>query len=371
MRGIHFGWMASLLWMVVCQSCTGNSPNLPLVTPIIKSATPTGLGGTSRVLSQRVRQSVGAAPSSVGFSVQDIKDRFFSDGPTSVYSLLKAVDRTIADINIQSGDCITQTPVAYPINPFGETVTLYAQCYHLYPASTESNAGFFQFGVKDNLIYISSMGGQGRTAMIISPLDANGKPVAVPVVNPVRAPNSDYTPKPTLAKIASSYQVELWGGVGYLNGSVGCNNVKAWDGCSYGILHLIANTVTKTFELTVAGMGFGFCGASLKSDGTNIYVSGSLDAAGCQPTNSLCVAASDAITPATCGSELKKFGLNALGRKSAKSSGLAVTPQGTTGPDTYSASTYPADGGNVLLNGTSSDHLNFGPTAPTAGAGAL
>jgi hypothetical protein len=106
--------------------------------------------------------------------------------------------------------------------------------------------------------------------------------------------------------------------------------------------------------MSVAGIGFGFCGAQLRSDGTNVYATGSEDmGATCQPVSSSCVLASDLATAGTCTS-LMTFTHPALGREA----GMGAT--------TFAASLYPSPP-NLTLDGTMNDDLHFGPTAPTPG----
>jgi hypothetical protein len=126
---------------------------------------------------------------------------------------------------------------------------------------------------------------------------------------------------------------------------------------------LWADPSTQSLEMTVAGIGFGYCGAQLKSDGVSIYALGSTDMGStCNAVDTLCVAASDGTSLGSCGS-LGNFALAGLGRQAAA---------GTRW--NFAASGFPAavaGTGNTRLDGTSGDALYFGPTAPTAGSGNL
>jgi hypothetical protein len=152
--------------------------------------------------------------------------------------------------------------------------------------------------------------------------------------------------------------------------SAGCAN--GWDGCSYSVLELKANESTREFELSTAGVNTGFCGAQLKSNGTDVYAVGSSATAPgntCGAVETLCVAASDATTPSTgCpGAWLTIFGLPALGRTATASSSGG----------TWAASEYPGGAANtVVLDGSSdgsapADSVQFGPSSPTPGVGRL
>jgi hypothetical protein len=163
---------------------------------------------------------------------------------------------------------------------------------------------------------------------------------------------------------SGAYTVEAWLSVGTLNQATSCGGNAYWDGCSYGVIHLRANPVAHSFEMTVAGVGFGYCGAQLASDGADIYAAGSSDQGStCGAVDTVCLDAADASSPGTCGAALSTFALGGLGRK-------AVT--GTNGA--WAASAYPADAagsGNLLLDGSSGDAAHFGPSAPTPGVGSF
>ena len=114
-----------------------------------------------------------------------------------------------------------------------------------------------------------------------------------------------------------------------------------------------------TLDFVAAGTGLGYCGAQLRSDGTSIYATGSVDSgATCGAVDTLCVLASDAATATTCSGAVTAFALGAFGRKAA------------TGAHESAASLYPA-APNVTLDGTATDAVHFGPTVPTPGVGAL
>jgi hypothetical protein len=138
--------------------------------------------------------------------------------------------------------------------------------------------------------------------------------------------------------------------------------MSGFDGCSYGAIELHSDESRAGLELTVAGVGFGYCGAQLKSDGAHVFAIGSLDMGeSCLTTSTLCVTASDVTTPGVCSPELTMFTSPALGR-------TAVS--GTTG--TMGASQYPGKTDNtIILNGTPTDSLGFGPSAPSPGVSAL
>lgn len=93
-------------------------------------------------------------------------------------------------------------------------------------------------------------------------------------------------------------------------------------------------------------------------NGANVYEVGSSDMGStCNEPATACVSASDVLVPGTCGLVVEKFVLGALGR---------VASAGATGK--LAASGYPGEPLNtVLLDGSATDSVTFGPTAPVAG----
>ncbi len=279
----------------------------------------------------------GASPAAgMGLDAANIKSRFFSAGPTNIFSILGEIDGRINEINERSRGkdvpCLSQPAVPYTLTPFGQSVPFYAQCVSQVStptptSATPARAAFFQFGQKDGTTYLYETIGAESIGARVAPV--------------VGSPGQ--------------YTVDAWMGVGYEN-ATGCGNGTGFDDCSYGVMALEADSSHLKFELSVAGIGFGYCGAQLKSDSMTVYLKGSGDmGATCNETASLCVAASDVATLVACPSD--SFALPALGRAA------------TSGPNgTWGSSQYPGSGSDaVVLNGTSSDSLSFGPSAPTPG----
>lgn len=143
-------------------------------------------------------------------------------------------------------------------------------------------------------------------------------------------------------------QTEIYGSVGLTNGT-------DWSSGSYGGYHIKANNLVNNIEMTVGGLGFGFCGAYLNSDGTNIYLHGSEDGIGqaCQATASTCNLNANLASTGNCTAlDTSTFHLAALGRNSTTN----------YGGQAVSASTY---GSGVVLTGASNDSVHFGPTETT------
>lgn len=314
---------------------------LPLVLPHVRAATPEVLDAPS-----------GGTPKAIGLTTEDIRSRFFIPGPSSLYRILTELDARISEINMRSGDtvpvCRTQAPVAYEVHPFGRSVPFYAQCYVRMP-SASSEPFFFQFGEKDGVFYLYIVDGVEHVAARLTRVVAGESDAA------------------TISGGADSgtdaFKVDAWIGLGYSNGTAkGCGAMRGFDGCSYGVIELHTDESRRAFELSVAGIGFGFCGAQLKSDGLTLYAIGSLDmGSSCTESGTLCVAASDISTATSCSGALTSFSTQSLGRKATS---------GMTG--SIGASGYPGGTNNqVVLNGTDSDSLRFGPSDVTAGVSAF
>lgn len=313
-------------------SCGKKKPlDLPLVTPPVKAATPQGFQTGTSVIRADLQ----------ALSASDFKSRFFSTGPTYIFSILQSIDNRISDYNTDGGShgCSSQTPVAYTLTPWGQSVTMYGQCVSTRTASFTGDPGLTIFGVDSNKVfYLYDAGGASWTAAIATPITGQ----------------------------SGKYSVHAWIGVGYSNGQSGDNAQCAvsWDNCSYAIIELTANQVTQNFEMVAAGMGVGYCGAQYVADGTNIYGTGSTDnGTSCGTTDTICVSATDASTTATCTTAQKTFSLTPIGRKAAAASGKT-----TVSVASWGASAYPTTP-NATLDGTSTDALRFGPTTAPAGIG--
>jgi hypothetical protein len=306
----------------------GGGTRLPLVTPPVRQAAPAALD-----------RQLGASPrrldKALSLDVGDVRQRFFRAGPTNIYQLLTTLDERIAEINSRSASsgagCLTQSPVAYDIDPFGRTFTFYAQCYE----SRGSAADFLAWGQQGGTTFLYIAEGAMHIAARLTPQTGGGDG-GTPV-----------------------YAVDAWIGVGYNNAGE-CGDKLGFDSCSYGAIELHADAATRAFELAVAGVGFGYCGAQLQSDGSQIYALGSLD------MGSTCVEPRSACVDATSLSELPacsdtRFQSTALGRTMTQGSRQSFGP-----------SLYPGGSDNqIRLDGSATDSLSFGPSAPPAGVGAF
>jgi hypothetical protein len=306
---------------VVAAGC-GTSiplPELPLIAPPVQAAIPAGL-------------SPGAAPAPGAMAAAmlrpaDLQGRFFSgSGPTDLMTLLDSIDHRLAEINRMDPRpaCLDQPPVEYAITPFGNTVTMWAQCYRTFETSAAADIGFLQFAEHDGKLSLYVDAGAARFAAIVTPVEGS-----------------------------TEYMVDAWYGVGYSTKG-GCGSTGTFEACSQSVTELYANPVTKTFEMSVAGLGVGFCGVQFGSNGAALYGIGSTETGTtCNDPATLCVSAADLGSPGVCGSP-PAYILTRLGRKA--------------GAQALAASRYPAEP-TITLDGTRTDSLHFGPNLPTAGTG--
>ena len=299
--------------LVAGCSSGGTSASLPLIVPPVRAATPAGFdGATARVM----------ADVEAMLSATDFRDRFFdpAGGPTNVFQILTSIDNRLDEVNHDPGrPCLDQETMVYTLSPFGQVVPFAAQCYRTFDAGSGPPA-FMQFGQHDGETDVFVTGGASRVA----------------------------------ARIAADSQVDAWYGVGYTNDM--CGTDGTFDGCSYAVTQIHADPTTHAFEMAVAGIGVGFCGIQIRSDGTSIYGRGSADMGmTCAEPASLCVSAADLTMPGACDA-ISTFTLPALGREAG------------AGAHEFGASSYP-DMPNIVLDGTPTDSLGFGPTAPTPGVG--
>ncbi len=332
-------------------TASGTTTTIPLITPLIEKAIPTGLGGKeTAAFESRIQRS--SPVSILTLNSSDIQTRFFSSGPTDIFQLLTVVDGLISNVNTamsgsSAGACGTLTAITtsnfsiYPPEAPTAGIAFYGQCY------LTQGTGFITYGTDGTKVYIYSFGLVESAAAIITPLDSNSNPLKVSAL-----------------ASASYYNIEAWLTVGYNN--------TPWDSGSHGVVHLLASntpasTATSTtspkFELTAAGVGFGYCGIQLKSDGTNVYANGSTDMGQtCAALDTLCVSAANFTTAGTCTgsmsyniatstnpatSTVTQFNLIPYGREGGAYESPSQTNTYNQGY-TFGASTYP--GGTTYSN---------------------
>jgi hypothetical protein len=290
------------------KKADGRTISFSLIRPPVEEVAGTGLTASASSASVSLRS----------LSPTNFQDRFFSAGPTNILNILGEVDSRLLEIAARAagsedaGACLDNDPTAMAISVFGETFNMQFQCY-----DTLSDTGLFVFGQKDDSWYIfEKIGASALAAKATTLTDGN-------------------------------LEVEVYGSVGLTNGT-------DWSSGSYGGYHIKANNSTNTLDFTVGGLGFGFCGSYLKSDATNIYIRGSEDGTGqsCQTSSSICVQNADLGTTGSCTAITESsFLLTALGRAATTNYSSQVVD----------AADYPSSP-QLVLNGTSTDSVHFGPS---------
>jgi len=289
------------LWLL--GAGCGPSPDLPHVKPPVEATVPTGLGGKHIGL---------LAPT---LDAANIKQQFFVAGPTDVFLVLQHVDGMIDEVN--SGSDCDNTPVEYTVHAWGHDVTAFAKCSNSFDPS-----GFVQWNKDDaGATDLFTRGPAGSILAHVTPTATDGK-----------------------------YNVHTWITI------AGNNPDPCMPHGSYGVIELSADESTGAFEMAVAGDGFGYCGAQLRSDGTNVYVTGSTEVGNmtCNAVDTLCGMASDVSVAGTCGTSVTTMSLPAAG--------LAAAPACNHGE-----SAYPGGSGNLVnTDGSAGDSIQaFGPATPT------
>jgi hypothetical protein len=314
LRAIPLG---ALLMASIGCAADGASVDLPLISPPVRSATPAGLQVTARKV----------AGFDATLQASDLRERFFSgSGPTDLMTILASIDQRLDEVNgAGPSACLDQAPVSYTITPAGHGVELFAQCYRRFSGAPAGDPAFMQFGQRDGKTALYVAVGAARLAALVTPIEGS-----------------------------TDHVVDAWYGVGYSN-ATSCGSTGTFDDCSYAITELHANPATKAFEMSVAGIGVGFCGVQFASDGTLLHGVGSTDmGATCNPAATLCASAADLASSDQCTST--SYDLPALGRRAG------------AGAHQFGASGYP-DVPNITLDGTTTDSLYFAPLAPTTGVG--
>jgi len=281
--------------------------SIPYVTPPVKAACPPSLKGSA---------TQSAEFRSLALDPNEVVARFFnpSGGPTNLFDILSSVDQRVQGINdrMSQFSCMSNTATAYQLDAtWTLTPTFYAQCSEVWQGGAAQ--GFDQWGQVGSTTYLYVRGGDGIAA---AQLVGNG----------------------TFGNIET---VTIWFSVGIVNRNG-----------SHCVAMVYARPSQNIFEMSVAGNGIGFCGAQLKSDGSVLNVTGSIDmGTTCNAVDSSCTSAASITTPATCGASVDSFSLPAFGRKSYA---------------TFGASAYPGGSGNqVSLTVTGNDATFFGPSSPT------
>jgi hypothetical protein len=302
----------------------GSSVSFIKLKPPVVSVTPAGFKSSSSTTSFH----------GLTLDASAIKERFFSPGPVNIFNILANVDERLAGVESRASfgvhSCLSQDPVSYTLDLWGDSVQMHAQCYTEWSfPNSNTIKPFMQWAIKDSTTYLYERGGETNVAAIVK-------------------------------SITGGTEVTVY----Y---SVGVSNICG----SHAIVKIYANTATGAMELVAAGKGIGYCGAQFKTDGVKINVTGSSDFP--MAVDSTCLDAVTLGATTDCGAN-SEFSLAAIGTAPSYWAGLAdyCTSIGSTGSvsDTVSGCAYGAQ--VFTMNGTGSannDYTNFGPASPLAGVG--
>jgi len=300
----------------------GKGLNIPRVTPPVKKATPASFVSRRRLKGRNLQMDQ---------DVENIKDRFFSDGPTYVFNILGSVDDQLSFISTQGSlACESQVPVEETRNIFGEMTTWYWQCGNEAVATSPDGAEEVlstQFGVHDDKYYFYMKAGEGITAAIVQ--IASG---STNIAN-----FSNYNSSTT------EYVVDTWFSVGIS---------PDWHtGHSYAVTRIHADPINNYMEFTAAGSGIGYCGAQWISNSVGLFFNGSGDmGSSCNTPVVSCVDPNDFTQAGDCTG--LSFALTPLGRIG----GTYSIPGYTC---TLGDSLYPGGMGNqVIINGWNDTYPN-------------
>jgi hypothetical protein len=315
---------AITVWVVIAvihsDSSTSPTGNLPLITPPIQAAAPSGLGDSNHTNTALKRRHL------LSFTSTDVRDRFFraAGGPTNMWDLLAEVDSRIAEMNmrVKQFPCLGGgTLVPYNLTLWhGRNETLHAQCSDRYndPNGTAIPDAFGLFSLHNHTFELFMGFGETMLAARVT-LQSNNL---------------------TSENVT---RVELW----Y---SVGLSNVNG----SHAVVQIVAQPQERVFEMTAAGVGIGFCGVHLYASNNTLLVHGSGDTPACQcgEVTTVCCDGADIATTVPCGA-WPDFQLPPLGRSVVDAS-LCV----------FNQSLYPAEGPYVQLSTLIRDEAYFGPRTP-------
>lgn len=307
--------LTTLLLVVVVGATVGvvlfltkdddQSLTIPLLKPPVESAAPAGFKLSTRRLLQ--------ATSS--FNVA--KDRFFrSQGPSSIYALLDRIDVRTQEVAqrataLENNECIFSSPMEINIDGWpGEALSMSAQCYEVF----QEGSTFMMFSVKEDSAHIYEKDGMVTILAHVDIVDDSVDKVDI------------------YFSVGTAYNTNQTG--------------------SRGLMHLEASPKENKFQASMAGIGLGFCGVQIVSDGTKIKIHGSQDGIGgaCEDIETICMSADleEELTTNQCDS--LSITIEPLGRQST------TQYRGDLNITGWDASTLPNN--NVDLTSIA----NFGPS---------
>jgi hypothetical protein len=364
---------AVLIPVLVVSSNGKDTDDIPPIKPPVSDAAPNGLKDVSRRILRELQTD---------FSFHgQVRDRFFSGtGPTSIYDMLGRVDIRTREINqratsIKDRPCMASTPVQVDINGWpGESLKAWIQCYEQL-----SETLFIMFGMKDDILYLYEsdqmvtimayvhllprdntsneypccyqINGGGNDCSCVDGECKLGDTIdggncrTIPESWPTSTFNSSFLQEnPSTALEQVDVDIYFSVGAAYIVNQTG----------SRGLMHLVANPKAGRIQATAAGLGLGFCGVELASDGSNLYIKGSQDGVGgtCEAVDDICVSGDleNELSGNECDGIVSSIGL--LGRKSTSNY------KGNLDISSWHESEYP---GGVLNNVDIDNGISFGP----------
>jgi hypothetical protein len=213
-------------------------------------------------------------------SINDLKTRLFSPGPTDFQYRLKSIDSRLDEMEERAGSCADKEAQAWTV-PVGTTgiplTTMYFQCYDTATGPEVSDFKIY-FGKKDGFWYLAELQINDNFE------NSDGESPTMGVLAKIAEDSST----------VEAYQI----------------SVEKVSGAYYStITQILANKNTGVFEVSSASSagagqtlspganftGLG-CGVRMKTDSTNVYATGAFSQTSCGTTSNLCASASDLST---------------------------------------------------------------------------
>ena len=251
-----------LLGVATTTGCGSNSATIPDALPIVQAALPSTLDSSAASLMMRANGLSSDDFHALNTNFNALKNGLFS-GPADFQLRLKMIDSRLDGLEKNAGDCVSKTAQAWSV-PVGSTgiplTTMYFQCY-----TTATGDG-----ISDYQIYLGKQDGYWYLAefQVNSSFESgDGEPPTMGVLSKIADDSSSI----------EAYQI----------------SVEKSSGTYYStITQILANKTTGVFEVSSASTadntqvvtpganytGLG-CGVQMKTDGTNVYGTGSFSQA--------------------------------------------------------------------------------------------
>lgn len=216
------------------SSCSGNGKSIgaPALEPPVEATKPSGMASSTTELTCPDCE----AP------LETLKGRLFSPGETDFQYRLQMVDSRMAELNKRSEEseneieCLSAEPVEWtpPAMPEGVSFPMYFTCHEVLSEYSQLAFGFYEDDFY--LVELQKAGGQGPAIGVLAKTNSAGT------------------------------NLEVWQ---ILNDDD--------DGERFSVMHILANSETEDFEVSVGGTAYGTgvsCGVQMKSNPELIYAEG-------------------------------------------------------------------------------------------------